>query len=190
MAADQGSGRLPDLDPAPLGFRPLERADLPLLYRWLTTPHVARWYQQGEPRTLAGVEAKYGPRIDGRTPTRAFVILYDETPIGYIQTYLIGAYPDYARHVAADEVAAGVDLFIGETGYVHRGLGAPLLRAFLRDVVFTQPGVVSCIIGPEPKNAAAIRAYEKAGFGYLKTIQLADEPEPEWLMRLAKSELA
>ena len=57
MADDQGAGRLPLLDPAPLGFRPLERGDLPLLFRWLTTPHVARWYYQGEPRTPAGVEA-------------------------------------------------------------------------------------------------------------------------------------
>jgi RimJ/RimL family protein N-acetyltransferase len=190
MADVQDARRRPALDPAPIGFRPLERADLPTLYRWLTTPHVARWYSQGEPRTPAGVEAKYGPRIDGRTPTRAFAILYGATPIGYIQTYLIGDYPDYARHVAADEEAAGVDLLVGEADYVHRGLGAPLLRTFLREIVFVQPGVASCIIGPEPKNLAAIRAYEKAGFRYLKTIQQPDEPEPEYLMRLARSELA
>jgi RimJ/RimL family protein N-acetyltransferase len=50
--------------------------------------------------------------------------------------------------------------------------------------------VASCVIGPEPKNAAAIRAYAKAGFRHWKTIQQPDEPEPEWLMRLAKGDLA
>lgn len=46
----------------------------------------------------------------------------------------------------------------------------------------------ACVIGPEPKNTAAIRVYEKAGFRFFKTIQVPTEPEPEYLMKLIPEE--
>jgi hypothetical protein len=55
MTDDQGAGRLPDLDPAPLGFRPLERADLPLLHRWLGAPLLRAFL-----RDIFRVERTYG----------------------------------------------------------------------------------------------------------------------------------
>lgn len=50
--------------------------------------------------------------------------------------------------------------------------------------------VESCIIDPEPTNKAAIRAYEKAGFKYEKTIQVPTEAEPSYVMRIMPSDLA
>ena len=185
---DPVGARRPPLDPAPLGFRALAEADLPLLHRWLHAPHVARWWYEDEPITPAWVEAKYRPRIAGQTPTRCFIITYGAMPIGFIQTYRIAAYPDYARSVDVGEEAAGVDLFIGEADYAHRGLGGPLLRRFVHEIVFANAEVASCIIGPEPKNVAAIRAYARAGFRSLKTIQVPGEPEPEYLMRLPRGD--
>ena len=44
------------------------------------------------------------------------------------------------------------------------------------------------MIAPEPKNVAATRAYEKAGFRFFKTIQVPIEPEPEYLMKLTREE--
>jgi RimJ/RimL family protein N-acetyltransferase len=174
---------MPSLHPQPpIAFRPLAFDDLPLMVRWLNTPHVRRWWQH-DPRTLEEAAAKYTPLIEGREPTAAYIILYDERPIGYIQAYRIADWPDYARDIAVEAGAAGVDLFIGEEECVHRGLGAPILRAFLRGVVFAMAGVTCCIIGPSASNASAIRAYEKAGFRYLKTISVPGEEEPEYLMR-------
>jgi RimJ/RimL family protein N-acetyltransferase len=62
------------------------------------------------------------------------------------------------------------------------------MKAFLKDYVFINPQIDKCIIGPEPKNAAAIRMYEKSGFKYYKTIQIPDEDEPEHLMVLMKKD--
>jgi RimJ/RimL family protein N-acetyltransferase len=169
-----------------IAFRRLEADDLPRMHRWLTTEHVRRWYGE-EGRSLEEVTAHYEPRIRGEEPTDSYIILYGETPIGYIQTYLIHDHLDYVQFVDVSEKAAGVDLFIGEQDYLHKGLGAPILKKFLREVVFAKPEAESCIIGPEPKNTAAIRAYEKAGFRYLKTIQVPDEPEPEYLMRITRA---
>jgi RimJ/RimL family protein N-acetyltransferase len=176
------------LDPKKISFRPLELADLPLLHRWLNTDFVKEWYDSGPP--YEEVVAKYAPRIAGRAPTRSFVTLYGGTPIGYIQTYRIDDYPEYSRYVRAGEEAAGVDLFIGHADYVHRGLGSAILRRFLREVVFGEGDTASCVIGPSVRNRAAIRAYEKAGFTYLKTVEIPDEDDPEYLMRLARDDLA
>ena len=106
-----------------------------------------------------------------------------------IQTYRINDHPDYGKHLDLREDAAAIDIFIGDVDHVYKGLGAGIIRRFVKDFIFEQTDVVSCIIGPEPKNFAAIRAYEKAGFRYLKTVQVPDEPEPEYLMRLTRLEV-
>ncbi len=175
-----------------IGFRTLKHADLPLMYRWRSMPHVSRWYYDKRPSvppTCREVTAEYTPCIEGKEPTNCFLIMYVDKFIGYIQTYRIVDYPDYSRYVDEAEDAAGVDLFIGEAEYIHRGLGSGILRKFLRDIVFFNADIVSCIIGPEPGNRAAIRAYEKAGFRYLKTIQVPDEPQPEYLMRTGREDV-
>ncbi len=158
--------------------------DLELMHRWLNAPHVVKWWGAG--LTLEAVVAKYGPRIARREPTRCFLMLYADEPIGYIQTYRISSYPEYSSALALDEAAAGIDLFIGSAEHINRGLGAPLIVKFLRTIVFADPEVDSCIIGPAAGNRAAIRSYEKAGFRYLKTVRVPGELEPEYLMRIAK----
>jgi RimJ/RimL family protein N-acetyltransferase len=178
------------IDPALLGFRLMAMDDLPLLHRWLRVPQVLEWWWGGVAPTYAAVAEKYGPYTGGGTPTDAYLILYADDPIGYIQTYRIRDYPEYAAAVGAEEEAAGVDLLIGETAYLHRGLGSHILRRFLRAVVFAAGDIASCIIGPSEANAIAIRAYEKAGFRYFKTIPSTNEPTPEYLMRIARDDLA
>lgn len=177
-------------DRSGIGFRRLRLTDLPLMHRWLNTEHVMQWFGVGAqkgPPSLETVTAHYTPSITGQEPTDPYLILYEGTPIGYIQTYAIADYPEYADAVQVEERAAGVDLFIGEPIFVHRGLGVPILRRFLREVVFADPAVEICIIGPEPANRIAIRAYEKAHFRYLKTIR---EPSGEmsYLMRVTREE--
>jgi RimJ/RimL family protein N-acetyltransferase len=114
------------------------------------------------------------------------VILLGGAPIGFIQTYLIRDHPEYAQAVQVGEGAAGVDLFIGEESAVHRGLGPQILRRFLHEIVFGGLGASACIIGPQPENASAIRAYEKTGFKHLKTVQSPGSPGEgrEYLMRI------
>src|SRR4051812_13711421 len=175
-------------DASLISFRPLARADFPLMLRWHNAPLVREWWQL-DPRTAEEVEEKYGPRVDLPSLTRGYLMLYDGQPVGFIQAYLIRDYPEYASAIQVDNDAAGVDLFIGEEAYWRRGLGPILLRVFLRDVVFKQPEVGCCVIGPAASNAAAIRAYEKAGFRYLKTIQVPGEPAPEALLRITRADL-
>ena len=156
-------------------FRALNRGDLPLMHRWLNTPHVVEWWPD-EAVALDEIVAKYTPRIDGLEDVRCFVIVHGDRPIGYIQEYPLG------------EHSAGIDLFIGEVEFHHRGLGAPIIRQFLNDVVFANPAIESCLIDPAVSNREAIRAYEKAGFRFLRTVTNPGEPEPAHLMRITRAE--
>jgi RimJ/RimL family protein N-acetyltransferase len=180
------------LDPAHISFRRLTEDDLPIMHRRLNAQHVARWYRvRGVPNpSLEWVTARYLPRICGDDPTRSFVIMLGQRPIGYIKGYLVADNPEYAVHVQVDEGAAGVDMFIGEPDVVHRGLGAHIVRCFVDEVVFREMGASCCVIGPEPENRIAIRAYEKAGFRYQKTVHIpGGDTEYEYLMRVDREEV-
>ena len=170
-------------------FRTLDRGDLPLMHRWLNTSHVVEWWPD-EALTLDQIIAKYAPRIDGKEDVRCFVIVHGETPIGYIQAYPIGENSEYAAHVAAAERVVGIDLFIGEVEVHHRGWGAPIIRQFLNDIVFADPAIESCIIDPAVSNRGAIRAYEKAGFRFLKEVTNQGAAEAQYLMRISRAEFA
>ncbi len=76
-------------------FEPLRREHLPLMQAWLSQAHVARWW--GAPKTLAEVEAEYGPGIDGTEPTWHYIVSLDGRAIGMVQWYLWSSYPTSRR---------------------------------------------------------------------------------------------
>jgi RimJ/RimL family protein N-acetyltransferase len=172
-----------DLDATDIRFRPLRHDDLPLLHRWLNTPHVLEWWDRPGP-TIEQVGEKYSPRILRKERVHPYVALLEGIPLGYIQVYEVEADSPYARYLPPGARAFGVDLFIGEPGHVHRGLGSRLLRAFVDRVIFGQTDADVCVIDPSERNRIAIRAYEKAGFRHVATFQLPDEEDPTYLMLL------
>ena len=176
------------LQPRNIGFRRLTMDDLPLMHRWLNMPHVNAFYGSPQGCSYEEVFAKYAPRIRSGQPTSCYVITYGDIPVGCIQTYLWRDYPDSARLLDLQEEATSLDVFIGEQKYVHRGLGCGILRSFLHTIIFSDASVQSCVITPEARNASAVRAYEKAGFKYLRTINHPGEPGPVHLMRIGREE--
>jgi aminoglycoside 6'-N-acetyltransferase len=130
-------------------------ADLPLLKRWLSAPHVAEWWPDPE-REYAAIE-----RHMNEPTMELFIVRADERPIGYLQAYDLGADPDYpfGEHPPGSR---GIDQLIGEPDMVNRGHGSAMIRAFVdRLLAADVPRVVT---DPDPDNARAIRAYKKAGF--------------------------
>lgn len=163
-------------------FKKLEEKDLVNLHKWLNTPHVSASYEK-QPSTFEEVKSKYLPRTTGADPTEAYVILYKNKPIGYIQKYKVGDDPELAKYIKGE--SAGLDLFIGEPSYVHKGLGVYILQAFLKSHVFNQDTIESCIVDPLTTNNSAIRAYEKSGFVHFET---TNDQEPKYLMIILKSQ--
>lgn len=160
-------------------FRRMTHADLPRMHGWLAQPHV-RPFWSVEPGELEAI-------LDDAEPAHAFIASADDQPIAYLQTYRIDNHPDYAAQVCAGANAAGVDMLIGEPAFAHRGLGGPMLAQFVDEIVWPVTGARTCWIGPSADNARAIRAYAKAGFEYVKTVAVAGEQQPEYLMRLVRA---
>ena len=165
-----------------VSFRALERSDFPLLQRWLSEPHVDAWWH--EPLDLAGLEQKYGPRIDGIEPTHVLIIAHETRPIGWIQWYRWSDYPKHAAQLEAEPSAAGIDLSIGEASLVGKGIGSSAIRQFVLSVVSAEPGITAIVADPEERNGRSCRAFEKAGFTPVKTVELAGENVRRRVMRL------
>jgi aminoglycoside 6'-N-acetyltransferase len=144
-------------------FRAMTAADLPLMRRWLESPHVRTWW--GEPEEELGFVRDM---IEGRDTTRPFIFSVDGEPAGYIQYWFIGHHQNatwIADHPWLAELpadAVGVDLSIGEAARLSRGIGSSVLRAFSERLV--EQGHRTIVIDPDPRNRRAVRAYEKAGF--------------------------
>lgn len=174
------------MNPKNISFKSLEIEDLDLLYKWLNNPYVKEWYSRDEKTDLESIKKKYLPRIKGKENVKCFIVYYDNEPFGFIQTYKISKFPEYAKFVDIDFEAASVDLFIGEKDFMNKGLGSEMLKKFLKEIVFKEENINTCLIGPETKNIRAIKSYEKTGFKYFKTIKVPKESEPEYLMRIDK----
>lgn len=147
-----------------LSFRPLTRDDFGQLAEWLARPHVRRWWNHEF--TPEAVERDFGPAIDGDEPTAMLVVLLDERPIGLLQHYLIGDYPEYVDElrpvVDLPDGAASIDYFIGEPDVVGVGVGRQMVRAGAER---TLAGGASCVIVPvNSANTASWTALLRAGF--------------------------
>ena len=129
--------------PDRLVLRPLAPGDEAELRRIRATPEVARWWDAPEDDF---------PWSDDPGSTR-LVIEVDGAVAGLIQ-FSEEEEPKY-RH-------ASVDLFL-EAPFQGRGLGTEAVRRVVRRLV-DERGHHRITIDPAAANAAAIRAYEKAGF--------------------------
>ena len=145
-------------------FRPMTTADLPLLQRWLSLPHVRQWW--GDPDEQYALVSG-----DLDEPAMAqFIFSAVGSPFGYLQCYDLtewntgfGPQPQGTR---------GIDLFIGEPDMIERGHGSALLRRFVDDRL--RKGLPRMVTDPDPVNARAIRAYEKAGFRRDRLVETPD----------------
>jgi aminoglycoside 6'-N-acetyltransferase len=136
-------------------FRAVTVDDLPMLAGWLREPHVAEWW--GDPQeALAEIEAA----IDDIS-TEPLIVELDGEPIAYLQSYDPHLEDD---HPYQDQPTGtlGLDLSIGDPDLIGKGHGSAIIRQFVGEL-FAE-GAPRVIIDPDPANARAIRAYEKAGF--------------------------
>jgi aminoglycoside 6'-N-acetyltransferase len=150
--------------PVDISFAPLEREDLPMLARWLRTPHVQQWWP--DPSDLASVTAKYLPLIEGTDRTEGFLINVDDLPIGFIQSYRFADEPEWSNVVAAAiEVrdAAGIDYLIGRKESTGRGLGSAALRSFVGALWHRHEEIATVVVAVQQANAPSWKALERAG---------------------------
>ncbi len=144
-------------------LRAMAHGDLPALARWLQAPHVRRWWHHDGEATREAVTARYGPRIDGRTPTRMWVVEVNGRSVGFVQDYLIRDHPGFAL-LTPDPDAIGLDYAIGEPQWAGRGLGARVLWTWMLGARRRHPEATAYFAAPDHANRASLRVLDKAGF--------------------------
>ena len=173
---------------SPITFRPVTRADFPLLAGWLAEPHVARWWNHEF--TSEAVERDFGPSVDGAEPNEDHLVLLDGRPIGLIQYSRYEDYPDYIDELtpllSVPDDAVIIDYLIGDPTLTGRGVGTAMLASFAQHIWSTKP-MASCVIVPVcSANQASWRALLHAGFrivarGNLEPDNPIDDPLHEVL---------
>jgi aminoglycoside 6'-N-acetyltransferase len=147
-------------------FVPMTSADLPLIRRWLETPHVSQWWHDpAEQFELVSGDLDHPDMAQ-------FIVASDRRPFAYLQCYNLcdwntgfGPQPDGTR---------GLDQFIGEADMIGRGHGAAFIRVFTEQLL--AKGTPRVVIDPDPANARAIRAYARAGFSKDRIVDTPDGP--------------
>jgi aminoglycoside 6'-N-acetyltransferase len=144
-------------------LRPMTHGDLDLVTRWRDGEAVRRWWQIGKEQTPEQIRRMYAERIEGRSPTRMWMVEVNGRSIGFVQDYRIGDYPEYAV-LAPDPDALGLDYAIGADEWRGRGLGPAVIWAWMRGARERHPGVTSYFAAPDHRNRASLRILAKAGF--------------------------
>lgn len=126
-----------------------------MLAGWLGKPHMTEWW--GDPAAgLAEIEEAMQDAA-----TMPMIVELDGRAIAYLQSYDPHMEDD---HPYRDQPAGtlGLDISIGPEDCVGIGHGSAILRRFADDLLTA--GTPRLVVDPDPRNARAIRAYEKAGF--------------------------
>jgi aminoglycoside 6'-N-acetyltransferase len=152
--------------PTAYEFVPMTSADLPLIRRWLETPHVSQWWHDpAEQFELVSGDLDHPDMAQ-------YIVASDRRPFAYLQCYNLsdwntglGPQPDGTR---------GLDQFIGEADMLGRGHGSTFIRTFTERLL--AKGTPRVVIDPDPTNVRAIRAYEKAGFVKDHIVDTPDGP--------------
>lgn len=150
-------------------FRPMTRDDFPDVVTWQRAPHLRRWWT--DPLDVETVELKYGPRIDGESPTRMHTVLIDGRPSGFVQHYLVRDYPAYSEAVGRnDGVAVHGAIGVGE--FTGRGTGPRFIWSLVRQVALAEhPEQRYVVATPHVENLPVLRALEKTGFQHQGVIK-------------------
>jgi aminoglycoside 6'-N-acetyltransferase len=147
-------------------FRPMSAADLPTIKRWLGTPHVTQWWH--DPREQ--FELVRGDL--GHPDMAQFIVAADVREFAYLQCYKVSAWDTGLGPQPED--TRGLDQFIGEADMLDRGHGSAFIRVFADQLL--DSGTSRVVTDPDPANARAIRAYEKAGFRRDRIVDTPDGP--------------
>jgi len=147
-------------------FRPMSAKDLPTIKRWLGTPHVSQWWHNpSEQFELVSGDLDHPDMAQ-------FIVAADEREFAYLQCYNVSAWN--TGFGPQPEGTRGLDQFIGEADMLDCGHGSAFIRTF-SDRLFAA-GTPRVVTDPDPANACAIRAYEKAGFCRYNIVDAPDGP--------------
>ncbi len=156
-----------------VSLRPVIGSDRARIDAWLALPDVQRWWGSA---ATAAAEVRLAL---GSLSALCRMIELDGVAIGYAHAVDAGLW-------GADlppEVTPGtwdVDLFIADRAQRGQGIGQAALSALVAEVFQTTLAMAVCVF-VSVRNEAAVRAYEKAGFRWVRVWPDAVQG-PSWML--------
>ena len=166
-----------------------------LIHGWLQQDYIQAWiHGQGLQNTLSGLEKLFqyqtqGKVFDRNTDITQHWIGYDgDKPFVYLLTSNVVKNEDseYAKYSTLEGPAITLDIFIGDTDYLGKGLAPTLIKKFL---LTHFSDVSEVFIDPEKSNERAVHVYQKVGFQIVGDFIAAWNPVPHHIMKLLLKEL-
>ncbi len=154
-------------------LRPVTPADWSTIRQWIARPDIQRWWGN-----LAAAEAEVRMALEAQTAV-CRMILADGEAIGYAHAIDASTWgSELPQGMPAGTWDA--DLFIASPGHRGKGLGQVALD-ILADEVFSTTLALAISVFVSVRNEAAVRAYERAGFAW---VRVWEDPiiGPSWLM--------
>jgi aminoglycoside 6'-N-acetyltransferase len=165
--------------------------DYNLMLHWLNLPLLLEYYEGRDKKfDIYRIKSKYRPRILGKEKTTPYIAQMGNIPIGYLQITELDAEQKDQYSLDKDKLCYGIDMFIGEAGFLDQGIGTKLLGMLVK-YIFSELNCDLITIDPRVENARAIRAYEKVGFKKSKILPKHELHEGKyhdnWLMIIEKA---
>ena len=163
-------------------FTPVNKDFRPLIHAWLSEAHVREWfYGDGLKKTLEDLDAFFL----GSSIFQHWLAYEGGVPFGYLLTSKVrkDEQDEYSRFCVSEGDAITLDVLIGNTDYLGKGLTHHMIQEFL-ETQFSD--VEEVLIDPEVMNHKAIHVYQKAGFTIVDQFIPSHSSKPHYMMRLRK----
>jgi len=160
-------------------FQPVDQAHRALVHHWLKEPHVAKWfYGQGLQNTLNHLD----DFLKGSASGQYWIGFDQERPFAFLITSVVKKpHDELTKWCSQEGEAITLDLLIGESDYLGKGLSPILIREFLLSHF---PNAAEVLIDPEVAHSHAIHIYKKVGFTILGEFIPSYSPHLHCMMRL------
>lgn len=160
-------------------LRPADARDWPMIDGWLRQPEVQRWWGSlatAQAEVMAAMRADMG---------LCSIIEAGHIAVGYAQALDTGPVTGVPHAVTAGTFR--IDAFIANPAYRNKGAGQAAIQLVAAEIFSTTLAPAAIVIAAL-KHEAAVRAYEKSGFQWVRVI---DDPllGPSWLMRLERPKI-
>jgi RimJ/RimL family protein N-acetyltransferase len=133
-------------------FKELQEIDLVIIEKWLKEPHVKDFWDDGA--SWEESYEKYLLRTSSDT-VKQFLVLYQSSPIGYIQFYWASKVGNGWWEGYPDDVV-GIDQYIGDPNFIGKGHGNKMISEFI-NFLKKNFSISKVITDPSPDNPRAIR---------------------------------
>jgi len=149
-----------------INLRSLLDTDIALMEKWLTMPHVAKWYLYPE-HWLHEIKERQGEF----SFITHFIAEHGNIPIGFCQYYdchfaqAHEVWNDSWRITKRKGEIYSIDYLIGEVDYLNRGFGKAMICQLLKKLQ-EDTTAKTVIVQPEKENIASCRLLESCGFQF------------------------